>query len=157
MFTDFFCLMKKFFAISTIFTIAAFSSQCSQSESNTTNQTSQEREAPKMYERSELAALMHEVHDLSAIWKEELENGQPLTPVPDWVSNMLTADATSPEELAAGPFEALANEYIRNLEKLIDAEESGRVDAFNTSIQTCISCHKIYCNGPIPKIEKLRL
>lgn len=116
-----------------------------------------EREAPKMYVQSELATLMHEVHDLSAKWKTELENGEELTPVPDWVQDMLTADATSPDELASGPFEALAQEYLRNVEKLVSAENEGRVDAFNTAISTCISCHKVYCNGPIPKIEKLRM
>jgi hypothetical protein len=127
------------------------------SGSEKTEASKPEREAPKMYVQSELAALMHEVHDLSAKWKTELENGEELTPVPDWVQDMLTADATSPDELASGPFEALAQEYLRNLEKLVSAENEGRVDAFNTAISTCISCHKVYCNGPIPKIEKLRI
>jgi phosphoserine aminotransferase len=116
-----------------------------------------QREAPVMYKPSELAKLMHEIHELSDKWKVELENGEELSPVPEWIQNILTAEATSPEELASGPFEAMAQEYIRNLEKLISAEEDGRIDAFNNSISTCISCHKVYCNGPIPKIQKLRI
>ena len=114
-------------------------------------------EVPAMYQQSELAALMHEVHDLSAQWKIQLENGEELTPVPEWVDNMLSAQATSPEELADGAFESMAKEYLLQLEKLAHASGEDRKIAFNNSIQTCISCHQIYCNGPIPKIKKLAL
>jgi hypothetical protein len=130
--------------------------QCSQTTNETTTNT-KSKDAPQMYEQSELAALMHEVHDLSAEWKTQLENGEPLTPMPEWVTDMLSAEATNPTELEGGAYTPLAEDYIRKLEKLASAEEEGRVDAFNESIQTCISCHKIYCNGPIPKIKKLKI
>jgi hypothetical protein len=130
-------------------------SRCGQ---NTEEQPKKEmREAPVMYQQSDLAALMHEVHDLSAEWKRQLENGEELTPVPEWIHNMLSAEATNPEELADGAFELLAKEYLLQLEKLAHASGEDRKHAFNNSIQTCISCHKIYCNGPIPKIKKLAL
>ncbi len=130
--------------------------KCGQTSNENKSQT-KEKEAPQMYEQSELAALMHEVHDLSAEWKTQLENGDPLTPIPEWMSEILSATATNPAELENGAFIPLAEEYIRKLERLANADESGRVDAFNESIQTCISCHKIYCNGPIPKIKKLKI
>lgn len=134
--------------------------QCNQSakdEDSTKGSPPDEKAAPELYQQSELAALMHDVHDLSAEWKTQLENGEPLTPMPSWITDMLSAEATNPPELESGAFSPLAEEYIRKLQALSKAEADGRVDAFNESIQTCITCHKIYCNGPIPKIKKLKI
>lgn len=150
--------MKKIITTVLVLLVIVLLAQCqSQNAESESNSTVQEKEKPVMYEQSELAALMHEVHDLSAEWKEQLENGEPLTPIPAWVSDVLTAEATNPSELEGGAFTPLAEEYLRKLELLAKAEGEGRVDAFNESIQTCISCHQLYCNGPIPKIKKLKI
>ncbi|MCC5915768.1 MAG: hypothetical protein JJU02_00430 [Cryomorphaceae bacterium] len=146
--------IKKIFIVLGVSICAYGLSYCNPAKQEEKAET---KEAPQMYQQSELAALMHEVHDLSAEWKQQLESGEPLTPVPDWVSQILSADATSPDELANGAFEPLAHEYLRQLEEMAKAEGDDRLKAYNTSIQTCISCHKIYCNGPIPKIKKLEI
>lgn len=55
-------------------------------------------------------------------------------------------------------YDALALEYIRNMEEIVKADtpEQGR-KAYNTMINTCASCHQIYCQGPLGKIKKMRI
>jgi cytochrome c553 len=44
---------------------------------------------------------------------------------------------------------------LKNIEDLNASNKNNVKQNFNTTIETCIACHKTTCTGPIPRIEKL--
>lgn len=115
-----------------------------------------EREEPEMYEASELAALMRRMHDENKALREEIMEGNYPTSYPEDYSNIHTAQATNPRDINE-TFHGLAQVYLENMDQIIEAEGEAVVSAFNNMVNTCISCHQLYCQGPIPRIRKLRI
>lgn len=106
-------------------------------------------------EPSELALLMRDMYDRNRELKTQIKDGEIPESFPeDWL-NIHTA--TSNETLNE-TFEALAEQYLNNMEAITKAEtkEEG-IKAYNNMISTCASCHTIYCQGPLAKIKKLKI
>ena len=118
-----------------------------------------EAEAPKkeldINEPSELALLMRDMYDRNLALKNQIKNGEIPESFPeDWLNiHTATSDETLNET-----FEALAEQYLNNMEAITKAEtkEAG-ITAYNNMISTCASCHTIYCQGPLAKIKKMKI
>ena len=72
-----------------------------------------------------------------------------------------TAEPTKPEEIKES-FPGFAEAYLSNLDALADAlrEQGNReaqIEAFNTVIATCESCHQQHCPGPLDRIRGIKV
>jgi cytochrome c553 len=106
---------------------------------------------------SELALLMREMHEAAVEAKAAIEQGM----LPDMqidFSSLNTATPTKPTMVDFEGYEALSASYITAMKALDDATDSASAAQAHTAvINTCLSCHQISCQGPIPRIKKLQL
>jgi RNase P subunit RPR2 len=128
-----------------------------ETETTATKVAPEEKKELEMYEASELAALMRKMYEGNLTVREQILAGELPESFPEEFKTIHTAQATNPEELDA-TFKALAKEYIKNMETITAASNKGEATlAYNQMIGTCASCHQIYCQGPLAKINKMRI
>ncbi len=113
-------------------------------------------EEPLMYEASELAALMRRMEEENKEMRSQILEGNYPDSYPEDYANIHTAEATNPRDINE-TFHSLAQLYLENMDAIVEAEGEAVIPAFNTMVSTCISCHQLYCQGPIPRIRKLRI
>lgn len=113
-------------------------------------------EESQMYEASELASLMRQMYEDNDSLRTLIMSGEVPASFPEDFYTIHTAQATDPDEINE-TFHALAEEYMKNMEAIIHADKATVVAEFNNMVNTCVSCHQIYCQGPIPKIRKLTI
>jgi hypothetical protein len=68
-----------------------------------------------------------------------------------------TAKATFPEKIAHPDYKRFNMEFLQSVDELYRANPAERVARYREMIETCISCHKIICPGPIMRIKQLEL
>ncbi len=120
-----------------------------------------EQDSPKeektleMKEASELALLMRDMYDKNLDLRKRIMEGNIPKSFPEDFIKIHSAESN---ENLNETFDALAKEYIKNIEDITKAEskEEG-IKAYNAMIGTCASCHTIYCQGPLAKIKKMRI
>ncbi len=103
---------------------------------------------------SELSILMREFAAYSDSVKTDLLNQKEPRAKPENLAAMLSAKKTD-ENIDKNIFVPFAQSYIANVEYLYTAKPEDRVNAYNSMINACISCHHQFCGGPIKRIQKL--
>lgn len=106
-------------------------------------------------EPSELAMLMRSMYEKNLALKKEIKKGNIPESFPE---DFLTIHTAKANENLNETFDALAKEYISNMEAITQAKttEEG-VEAYNAMVNTCASCHTIYCQGPLAKIRRMKI
>jgi CRISPR/Cas system CSM-associated protein Csm2 small subunit len=105
---------------------------------------------------SELALLMREMFaDIERV-KQQVQNEEVIT-VKIEHKKILTAHATEPDKAASSEFKTLGDEYLNSIEKLIKSSPENTERNFTNLVNHCMSCHTMFCPGPIKKIKKLNL
>lgn len=125
--------------------------------SEETAEQSQEKEL-EMYEASELAELMNSIYERNLALGEDIEAGNIPESFPEDFYKIHTAEATPGMLHDTAFFNNMAQQYLANMKKITEAEtkEEAKI-AYNDMIMTCASCHQVYCQGPLPKIKKMKL
>lgn len=126
---------------------------CNQSQVKNEDQSC---EKPQMYKSSELAQLMRDMYTDCDTIRQSILHGTWPDSLPSYFDKIHTAKATTPSDINE-TYHSLAKEYLNRYEALKKAKPELRKDAHNYLIKGCISCHQVYCNGPIAKINKLLL
>ena len=110
---------------------------------------------PEMDQPSELASIMRVLHDEATERKGTLEAGEMAVANSQLIFKMITAKPTEPHMV--GPaFEPHAQAFIASYGQLNTAENvEGQIEAHNNLVKSCVACHMNFCQGPIPRIEKL--
>lgn len=110
---------------------------------------------PEMDQPSELASIMRVLHDEATERKGILETGEMAVANSQLIFKMITAKPTEPHMV--GPaFEPHAQAFIASYGQLNSAENvQGQIEAHNNLVKSCVACHMNFCQGPIPRIEKL--
>jgi hypothetical protein len=110
---------------------------------------------PEMDQPSELASIMRELHDEAKQRKSTLEKGELAEANSQLIFQMITAEPTEPHMV--GPaFEPHAKAFIASYGQLNTATDVvTQIDAHNNLVKSCVACHMNFCQGPIPRIEKL--
>lgn len=110
---------------------------------------------PEMDQPSELASIMRAMNTEALERKASLEVGELGKVSSDLIFNLITATPTEPH--MKGPaFEPHANSFIKSYEAIGAAENvEGQISAHNNLVKSCVACHMNFCQGPIPRIEKL--
>jgi len=137
-------MRKSIFFLLSIMTLVACQPKAAQSESA----------APKMYEPSEMALLMRQMHALNEQAKLRIEAGEAVDPFPEELVAIHSAAMTDPSDRDA-EFDSLAVAFLDYQKNTFGAHTSTTKVNYNNSIKTCIACHETRCAGPIPKIKKL--
>lgn len=137
--------------------LASFFFSCQQAENKEeASPKTEENWKADMYEPSELVMVMRQMYDDNLKLKESVHQGIVPAAMPENYREILTAKSTNPGELKPSYF-AMANTYLDNYEAMTKSDPQTVEAKYNILISSCISCHKNYCMGPIPKIEKLYL
>lgn len=122
----------------------------------------QEEEKPKelnsfkMYQMSEMAALMESMYANTAAIKAliQADNTQNLGEFPQLHENLHTAILTDPSDRDLF-FEVSAKQFLEKERELYAAAPEDRIKKLNELVDSCLACHQKKCGGPIPRIKKL--
>jgi cytochrome c556 len=145
--------MKKI-TITTLLALLVVLVACNQAEESPVAESNPEK--PRMYEPSELASLMRSMYEDNMELKKAIEEGYIPESFPEDFYKIHTANATNPGDINE-TYKALADKYLQDMERVIQSDEASVRRNFNEMVNTCISCHQIFCQGPIPKIKKLAI
>ena len=146
--------MNKLAAVGLLFALVA----CQQ-------EPSQPKRSPRVVEPSALAATMREMTAYMESLKAKAQAGTlTLADVESLRAAhepIKTADPTKPEEIKES-FPGFAEAYLSNLDALADAlrqqgNREAQIEAFNTVIATCESCHQQHCPGPLDRIRGIKV
>lgn len=146
--------MKKIWILGYLIGVSFFVS-CQQQEQETTVEPKATKGwQPEVMKQSELAILMREMHDQSASFKLKINEGEMPEKFPEHFKNIHTANSTDPD-VKDEVYHSFSDMYLGFIKQYEEAEGDAKVIQYNNSIKACVSCHQQYCQGPIPKIEKL--
>ncbi|WP_010255428.1 hypothetical protein [Myroides injenensis] len=115
-----------------------------------------EKSSFKMYQMSEMAALMESMYANTAAIKALIVEGstESLGEFPLLHENLHTAILTDPSDRDMF-FEASAKHFLEKERELYAALPEDRVVKLNELVDSCLACHQKKCGGPIPRIKKL--
>lgn len=147
----------KYISILAIVLLFAFALSCTQKVETNTEEPVEETvssDEPKMYEASELAQLMRDMYDSNLEMKKQIMEGKLPESFPEDFDNIHSAVATD-STVKTDAFYGMADYFVENMKAIEEADSVQIISSFNTMVNTCVSCHQMYCKGPIPKIKKL--
>ncbi len=113
-------------------------------------------EAPKMYNMSELSLAMEEMYRTNEAFREALRSGMGIDSIPAVFYTIHTAEATSASDKDP-MYHAMADVFLERMEAVAREPLANQPAAFNEMIDACVSCHQVKCQGPIDRINKLRV
>lgn len=144
--------MRKLLGLLSIVLIGIYA--CNNSESC---KADKKHEASVMYEPSELALLMKQMHAQQQAWKQLIEQDSFNVDFPVDFMGIYTVQPTdSFLKVRDNNFIGFADEYIADVKTLVGTKKQNKqIKRYNATIDACINCHNDYCQGPIDKIKKL--
>ncbi len=123
--------------------------------------TSEEKSAVKEYDlkqESELSMLMQKMYEDNLELKAQIEEGIIPESFPEDFYHIHDAVATKGMLKDRTIFDGMAKSYMQSMENITKASDTRQAKlAYNQMVQSCASCHSVYCQGPLPKIHKMRI
>jgi len=141
-------------AVAAIFLAVASLGGCGSKKSGSEAKTA--AEAPKMYRMSELALAMEEMYRSNAAFRDALKSGMGIDSIPKVFYTIHSAQATTASDKDP-MYHAMADVFIERMEAITRVPAAEQPAAFNEMIDACVSCHQVKCQGPIDRINKLRV
>lgn len=108
----------------------------------------------KQYKQSEMAALMLQMYAVNLENKKLILEGKKPNNFPEEFLDIHKATLTDPSDRDIA-FTAFSDYYLKSFKDVFNAPLDSLAAKHNVAINSCISCHKTTCIGPIPKIKKL--
>jgi hypothetical protein len=138
---------------------ASFFIACANHDSTADNEVekqaaTKEEWQPEMYAASELVALMRQIHSDQLVVRNEILQGKMPAEMPAKYAEMHTATSTNPSEINL-TYHELADVWMADYKTMTEANQENVKEKYNNLVTSCVNCHRNYCQGPIPKIEKL--
>lgn len=133
------------------FLAIVFLMACNSSEKK---QEKQIEKKQNIYKQSEMAALMLLMYQKNAENKKLILEGKQPKDFPDSFLKIHTAQLTDSTD-RDGSFRAYSDYYLSRLKLVFETSKDALKEKHNTVINSCITCHKTTCIGPIPKIKRL--
>lgn len=151
--------MKKIFLLASVAVLMAFCAKKEEkpkpeakTETCTKGQDSSKSRF-KMYEMSEMAALMEQMYVDNQRLKERIKKGDTIGKFPNHFLEIHKAVMTDQDE-NDDFFKKQANVFIAS-QQLIYEDPTNAKTHFNDGVTACIACHQVKCAGPITRIKKL--
>lgn len=107
----------------------------------------------KMYEMSEMAALMEQMYVDNMRLKERITKGDTIGNFPQHFLKIHASAMTDESENDAF-FKLQAAKFLK-AQELIYKDSQNAKQHFNDAVSACVKCHEQKCEGPIPRIKKL--
>lgn len=107
----------------------------------------------KMYEMSEMAALMEQMYVDNQRLKDRIVKGDTIGQFPQHFLNIHASAMTDPSENDAF-FKEQAAKFIKAQEQIYKDPANAK-QHFNDAVSSCVACHEQKCQGPITRIKKL--
>lgn len=148
--------MKKFTVILASLAISAFSCQKKEEAAKVPvaeKPAGKPKKEFKMYEMSEMAALMEQMYVDNQRLKERIKTGDTIGTFPQHILKIHSSAMTDPSENDAF-FKEQAAKFIK-AQELIYKDQANAKKHFNDAVDACVQCHQGKCEGPIPRIKKL--
>lgn len=119
------------------------------------NESISKEETSIMYEPTPLALLMLDMHATSEEWKTKIKADSLDIEIPQDFYGIYTVEATD-SNVRTEVFMSQADVYLKSVKDLVETKKQKKqVKKFNATIDACIACHQVFCQGPIDKIKKL--
>jgi len=112
-----------------------------------------EKKEFKMYEMSQMAALMEQMYVDNQRLKERIISGDTIGTFPKHILNIHTFVMTDEDDNDAF-FKEQAARFIK-AQQLIYSDPANAKQHYNDAVSSCVHCHEGKCEGPIPRIKKL--
>lgn len=106
----------------------------------------------KMYEASEMAALMEQMYVYNVQLRAKILKKDSLGKLPDYFSKISKATMTKGKE-RDDFFNEKATVFIKAQSEIYTSNNAK--ESFNSMVNACISCHEVKCGGPIERIKTL--
>lgn len=146
--------MKK---ISGLILISILLAGCSEKSETVKAAVPKEKGTPKkefkMYEASEMAALMETMYADNMNLKQRIINGDSIGQFPQHFIKIHSSVMTDESENDAF-FKEQAAKFIK-AQEMIYKDPANAKTHFNDAVAACVQCHEQKCEGPIPRIKKL--
>jgi len=107
----------------------------------------------KMYEMSQMAALMEQMYVDNMRLKERIILGDTIGNFPQHFLKIHASAMTDESENDAF-FKEQAQIFLK-AQELIYKDSLNAKQHFNDAVASCVKCHEQKCEGPIPRIKKL--
>lgn len=107
----------------------------------------------KMYEMSEMAALMEQMYVDNMRLKGRIMDGDTIGSFPQYFLKIHASAMTDESENDAF-FKEQAAKFLK-AQQLVYTDSINAKKHFNEAVSTCIKCHEQKCEGPIVRIKKL--
>jgi len=147
--------MKKIFVL--LLSAAVFLTSCDKKEEAAKPAAVKEavraKKEFKMYQMSEMAALMEQMYVDNQRLKERIVSGDTIGQFPQHFMKIHGSAMTDPGENDAF-FKEQAAKFIKAQEQIYKDPANAKKH-FNEAVSSCVACHEGKCEGPIPRIKKL--
>lgn len=148
--------MKKLILLLPLLAFVVITSCSQKEEAEDPEPQSQEQQSLNPNGDSELALLMRQMFDVGMDMKAHVEQGKvPEADLP--YQTILTAEPTDTKFTDDPDFPALAQSYIDAMKNFQNATPENAHLIYTSMVNTCMSCHRSMCPGPVVKIKKLYL
>lgn len=107
----------------------------------------------KMYNMSQMAALMEQMYVDNQRLKERIIKGDTVGTFPKHILSIHSSAMTDESDNDAF-FKLQAAKFIK-AQQLIYSDPDNAKQHFNEAVSSCVQCHEGKCEGPIPRIKKL--
>jgi hypothetical protein len=105
---------------------------------------------------SELTLFMRSLFDHTQKLRDKVRKGKKFNIDFEYV-RVNTAKPTFPEKIMHPDYKRFTMEFLEAADRLNRANPNERIARYREMIETCISCHKVICPGPIMRIKQLEL
>jgi len=139
--------MMRFYLVLVILIFIAFGCKTNQEDQK-------EKKVFVMAETSEMTRLMIEMYAYNESIKQQIINGNLNNSYPQRFDSIHSAVLTNPT-VRDSSFESFSNQFIEAQKQVFQSPQDELTIHYNNAIHACISCHKVKCVGPIPRINKL--
>lgn len=121
-----------------------------------TTQNSEVSSSFKMYEMTEMAALMEQMYVDNQRIKQKIENNElDFGEFPEYYLKIHSAEMTDPDDFDDF-FKSEALKFVV-AQELVYTDSYNAKTNFNNMVSACIECHQKKCTGPIERIKKLHI
>lgn len=145
--------MKRIVFLASLSALILFTSCHSKKEEVKEETAKSEKKDFKMYEMSEMAALMEQMYVDNQRLKDRIKNGEAVGNFPNHFLKIHGAVMTDESENDAF-FKEQAKKFIEAQKRIYEDPENAQTH-FNNGVDACVRCHEVKCGGPIPRIKKL--
>lgn len=106
---------------------------------------------------SELALLMRSMTVYMETIRDSVQKEAPFPDCPTEFEALMVAKETEGMIKDRNHFNAYADQWLSDLNQVCTSTGGNRVKAYERLRSSCLNCHQSYCQGPIPKIQRLSI